>query len=417
MGYFTKALRGIMCILGLISILLMLPKLFNIEPAVVLSGSMSPALQKGDLIYTVRTDNYQVGDIISFRYRGMSSSSTHRIISIDNDGNYYTKGDNNRVADMSTITYDQIEGKVVSVICKLGYGVIWSQTRSGRLFLLALVAYNLLTVTGKFTKIVEIPLRRRKRILSVLFGVFSLSVVTVSGSFAYFSDNEVYTSKMEIGNVLVDLVANGGISGKRIQPNDVLELKPYVVNSGSEDAIVFMEIIVPAMDNLIVVSDTGVRVSNHSRNVYEFLNLSSDWIFLENRGYDASGKYDSSINYESAGAVAYVYGYNQKLSSGSQTSPLLESLKTINFSEQSMGEWSGLTVSLRTYAIQSDYISGATNPEGISTSVEVDVDNLNRNSLQYILNTFTRQNYNDLIRAWGKDAENNGKLRLDGTAR
>ncbi len=77
----------------------------------VISGSMSPAIEKWDVIVVKLDADYEVGDIVSFK--NGDAYITHRIIEI-NDGAYVTKGDANNTVD-NPITKDKIAGKVVKV--------------------------------------------------------------------------------------------------------------------------------------------------------------------------------------------------------------------------------------------------------------------------------------------------------------
>lgn len=98
---------------------------------VIVSPSMVPTIQINDaiVIHREKNDNYQVGDIITFsssdiRYKGLTI--THRIIKkmTNNQGissNYKTKGDNNAVADAAVVKTDDIYGKVLFKVPKIGY--------------------------------------------------------------------------------------------------------------------------------------------------------------------------------------------------------------------------------------------------------------------------------------------------------
>lgn len=62
----------------------------------VASGSMEPTLEVGDVIISKKTNDYNVGDIVT--YSKNNSNITHRIESI-NDETIITKGDNNKSED------------------------------------------------------------------------------------------------------------------------------------------------------------------------------------------------------------------------------------------------------------------------------------------------------------------------------
>lgn len=87
---------------------------------VVLSGSMEPNLYPGDLIFTFKSNpkKLEVGDIITFNSN--NQVITHRIEQIDEKG-YVTKGDNNNSVDEELVKEEDIIGKVVFKIPKVGY--------------------------------------------------------------------------------------------------------------------------------------------------------------------------------------------------------------------------------------------------------------------------------------------------------
>ena len=98
---------------------------------VVLSGSMLPEIKIKDIVVTkkVSEDDLEIGDIVTFvspddRYGGISI--THRIIDKYYDESigsytYRTKGDANNVADKSLVPSENILGRVILKIPKLGY--------------------------------------------------------------------------------------------------------------------------------------------------------------------------------------------------------------------------------------------------------------------------------------------------------
>lgn len=98
---------------------------------VVLSGSMLPSIQIKDIVVTkkVAEEELEIGDIITFispdsRFGGISI--THRIVDKYYDEStgsysYRTRGDNNNVADSALVPNNNILGKVILKIPKLGY--------------------------------------------------------------------------------------------------------------------------------------------------------------------------------------------------------------------------------------------------------------------------------------------------------
>lgn len=77
----------------------------------------------GDLAIIQGEDNYKVGDVIVFDVAGQSIPIIHRIIKVNDDGTYMTKGDHNTALFPFeyAVGKQQIEGKITFIIPKLGY--------------------------------------------------------------------------------------------------------------------------------------------------------------------------------------------------------------------------------------------------------------------------------------------------------
>ena len=70
-----------------------------------------------------RTDDYKVGDIIVFSVPSQRIPIIHRIVKVNSDGSYQTKGDHNALQNPYeySIQKSQIHGRVIMIIPKLGY--------------------------------------------------------------------------------------------------------------------------------------------------------------------------------------------------------------------------------------------------------------------------------------------------------
>ena len=103
------------------------PKLstYEIMPLIVLSGSMKPAINVGDIIFIkgINPNNIKVGDVITYR-KDKIKTITHRIIAVQKTELnilFETKGDVNNVKDENKVFSDEIVGKVVFRIPYAGY--------------------------------------------------------------------------------------------------------------------------------------------------------------------------------------------------------------------------------------------------------------------------------------------------------
>lgn len=117
---------AIFLVLGLNLLTTKSEKMFEIvgyKTYTVLSGSMEPTFKPGDLIITKNKNrcDIKVEDIATFN-DAKGTVITHRIVEESNEG-YVTKGDNNKVEDKDIINEENIIGKVVFHIPKLGFAI------------------------------------------------------------------------------------------------------------------------------------------------------------------------------------------------------------------------------------------------------------------------------------------------------
>lgn len=84
---------------------------FPIQFFIITSGSMSPYINTGEMVVTLKKSDYKVNDVITF-LENESYFVTHRIIREEENG-FVTKGDFNNIEDESLVKISQIKGKVV----------------------------------------------------------------------------------------------------------------------------------------------------------------------------------------------------------------------------------------------------------------------------------------------------------------
>ncbi len=88
----------------------------------------------GDIIVVKSDIDYYPRDVVTFTNKE-GRIVTHRLVNSTNN-QFSTKGDANRSEDEDTITPQQIIGKVVFVIPRLGYLMAFSRTLPGLLLFL-----------------------------------------------------------------------------------------------------------------------------------------------------------------------------------------------------------------------------------------------------------------------------------------
>ena len=100
----------------------------------VQSGSMTPTLNTGDVVFIKPVSQYRPNDIITFNSH-QNFTVTHRLIK-ENSGSFTTKGDANSVTDQNTINTSDIIGKVFFIIPKIGYFIMFVKSLPGLIILI-----------------------------------------------------------------------------------------------------------------------------------------------------------------------------------------------------------------------------------------------------------------------------------------
>lgn len=132
------------------------PSLGGMFPMIVLTDSMYPIIESGDLIlcHTLEAEDVQVGDVITF-YDPMGNGTsvvTHRVLEItEKDGRpqFVTKGDNNNVEDQVPVDAEDLIGIYRNRIPKAGNVAMFMQTTPGLIVcvvcpIILLVGYDML---------------------------------------------------------------------------------------------------------------------------------------------------------------------------------------------------------------------------------------------------------------------------------
>ena len=115
------------------------PSIFGYSSLIVATGSMNGSeVNEGDLIIIRDTGDYKIGEIVTFFQDGDEIPTTHRIINIDEDGKWVTRGDANNSKDKRSITSDEIIGEVVLVIPYVGTFIDWAVEGGGLIYIVGI---------------------------------------------------------------------------------------------------------------------------------------------------------------------------------------------------------------------------------------------------------------------------------------
>ena len=103
---------------GLVALLVVLPRLTGTVPLTVYTGSMEPTIDTGAVVLIEKVDpaTLQVGDVITFQVApDVDEYITHRIVEIQpgtTPPSFVTKGDNNSGEDADPVPVGAVRGKV-----------------------------------------------------------------------------------------------------------------------------------------------------------------------------------------------------------------------------------------------------------------------------------------------------------------
>jgi signal peptidase I len=122
-----------------------IPAAFGMRPMTVLTGSMRPTIQPGDMVVDERISPSQVrvGDIVTFQEPHGTRTITHRVRDItisEGQAHVTTRGDANDTVEKWQVPVTGNVGRVVYQVPKIGYPVTWSHTQTGRLALVSIPA-------------------------------------------------------------------------------------------------------------------------------------------------------------------------------------------------------------------------------------------------------------------------------------
>ena len=124
----------------------MVPILLRDRGLTVLTGSMEPTLNVGDVavVKQISPLDARVGDVVTFRDPADATRLiTHRVRSVrvgDGVARFVTKGDANTSVERWQIPTDGTIGRVLYRVPRIGYALFWLRGRFGRLLLVVIPA-------------------------------------------------------------------------------------------------------------------------------------------------------------------------------------------------------------------------------------------------------------------------------------
>lgn len=100
----------------------------GIHPRIEQSGSMSPVLRPGDLLFikTIHPASARKGEIVTFRDPGRDTELTHRVVSVHRQGPsiaFVTRGDANAAAERWSVPASGTIGREVYALTGVGAAI------------------------------------------------------------------------------------------------------------------------------------------------------------------------------------------------------------------------------------------------------------------------------------------------------
>ncbi|MBE6050610.1 MAG: signal peptidase I [Clostridium sp.] len=132
------------------------PEILGYKFYVVLTGSMVPTINPGDLVIVknVPADEIKVDDVITFGSENIKEVTTHRVKEIKSNENleFVTKGDANNVEDPAPIKSTLLQGKVVKCIPKVGSALKFLKENMVIIIVSIILIITFITLTFKLIK-------------------------------------------------------------------------------------------------------------------------------------------------------------------------------------------------------------------------------------------------------------------------
>lgn len=179
-------------------------------------------------------------------------------------------------------------------------------------------------------------------------------IISVSSVFAYYTSTDRQINTLTVGSVDIELTeplydAESSEMRSALEPDNDVTKDPQVINVGTNDAYVFIEVDIPRKDVITANRITGAKIDSRLQDLFTF-SVSENWSLIASNITDSSSR--------------YVYGYATnnsliKLEPNETTPVLFEDGKIhlINIVEGQGLEEKVLNIPIKAYAIQTEDIT------------------------------------------------------------
>lgn len=194
--------------------------------------------------------------------------------------------------------------------------------------------------------------KNKKPLLLILLACVLCIVATIGGILAFLTAHDQVTNTFTVGNVDIEVdepnyPGNDSDEVKGMLPEDEVTKDPLVINTGNNDAVIFMAITMPY--------DEGA--------VFEWKTGDGEWTAGE--AAEAGWELIGSKTLNDGAEIMYVYGYKSVVASGDSTTSVFDTVRIANVSSATFEKLDGgADIVIDGLAIQADNIVG----EGVDTS-------------------------------------------------
>ena len=143
--------RGVLCMLITLLVVAFVPRLFGFTGTTVVTGSMTPSIQPGDVVLVTPLDEYYQDHVILFPNPAHPEQQImHRVYEVRDDGLLVTKGDANADTDSTPVDPATVIGVGRILIPEIGLPIVWA-VNGDYLLVVATVLLSALLIRGTLT--------------------------------------------------------------------------------------------------------------------------------------------------------------------------------------------------------------------------------------------------------------------------
>lgn len=183
-----------------------------------------------------------------------------------------------------------------------------------------------------------------KNYRKIILPVITAGVLIIGGTSAYLTDRDSVVNEFTVGKVSIDLQEPSWNPDDHTEmvPLDEMQKDPKIVNSGSNDAYVYLEVTIPVRDVITAAAD-GSRKESAATELFSY-QINDQWKLLEQKKDDTS--------------ATYVYAYQKVLKPGETTQTLFDTVTFANVIEGQIDHTS-FEIPVNAYAIQTNHTASA----------------------------------------------------------